>query len=195
MPSPDDDDDKLHETKEQCDVPKCIEELEDVFLIQVPNDIAEQFNLLLGGKCHKSTDVQVTFGEATDGAPQAATITVDGYDLPGRLCNLPTVVEVHKSFDIESGKYYKANQIGQMLVVDHCESALPTDVELPHGLSIPTQSIRRRKWDKRRPRRMVGKYTSIEMEQLQKELACIAAGKKFGKQYEVMYEDVYEFVS
>ena len=123
---------------------------EEHFLLQVPNHIAARLNALLQQGQSESGAVQVTFSEAVEGKPQAATMRVDGMELPARLCQLPTIVESHKS--LNGGElYHKTGQVGQMLVCDSDEAALPTEVELPNGLAPPTANIRKRKWRKRPP--------------------------------------------
>ena len=91
---------------------------EEHFLLQVPNHIAARLNALLQqGQSENAAKaaVQVTFSEAVEGKPQAATMRVDGMELPARLCQLPTIVESHKS--LNGGElYYKTGQVGQMLV-------------------------------------------------------------------------------
>ena len=99
------------------------------FLLQVPNHIAARLNALLQQGQSESGAVQVTFSEAVEGKPQAATMRVDGMELPARLCQLPTIVESHKS--LNGGElYHKTGQVGQMLVCDTDEAALPTEVEM-----------------------------------------------------------------
>ena len=114
---------------------------EEHFLLQVPNHIAARLNALLQQGQSESGAVQVTFSEAVEGKPQAATMRVDGMELPARLCQLPTIVESHKS--LNGGElYHKTGQVGQMLVCDSDEAALPTEVELPNGLAPPTADVR-----------------------------------------------------
>lgn len=171
------------------------EALEEVLLLQVPNDVAAQFERLLREAPQGSKGVRVSFDESAEGAPQAARLRVGGEELPGRLCRLPTVVEVHKSFDGPSGTYYKANQIGQMLVVDRDAEALPTEAELPHGLSAPTAHIRRRKWTRASQKDMkrAGGYTRAQMAALEDELAKYNEGKKAPPPLkELVWEDVLE---
>ena len=171
------------------------EALEEVLLLQVPNDVAAQFERLLREEPQGSQGVRVTFDEPTEGASQAARLRVGGEELPGRLCRLPTVVEVHKSFDGPSGTYYKANQIGQMLVVDRNPAALPKKVELPHGLSPPTAHIRKHKWTRRSQKMMErrGGYTQSQMAALENELSQYAKNKKAPQPIkELVWEDVYE---
>ena len=171
------------------------EALEEVLLLQVPNDVAAQFERLLREEPQGSQGVRVTFDEPTEGASQAARLRVGGEELPGRLCRLPTVVEVHKSFDGPSGTYYKANQIGQMLVVDRDAAALPTEAELPHGLSAPTARIRRRKWTRASQKHVAkgGGYTQAQMAALEDELAMYSVGKKAPPPHkELVWEDVLE---
>jgi len=172
-----------------------LEALEEVLLLQVPNDVAAQFERLLSEEPQGSKGVRVSFDESDEGAPQAARLRVGGEELPGRLCRLPTVVEVHKSFDGPSGTYYKANQIGQMLVVDRDAETLPTEAELPHGLSAPTMGIRRRKWTRKAQKDMkrVGGYTRAQMAALEDELAKYNVGKKAPAPVkELVWEDVLE---
>ncbi len=169
--------------------------LEEVLLLQVPNDVAAQFQRLLREEPQGSPGVRVTFDEPAEGAPQTARLSVGGEALPGRLCRLPTVVEVHKSLDGPSGTYYKANQIGQMLVVDRDAQALPTEAELPHGLSAPTANIRRRKWTRASQKHVQkgGGYTQAEMAALEDELAMYNVGKKAPPPVkELVWEDVLE---
>jgi|SaaInlV_125m_DNA_1040241.scaffolds.fasta_scaffold02503_7 TATA-binding protein-associated factor Taf7 len=168
---------------------------EEVFAIQVPNDVAARFNHLLRDSPYSPAGVQVQFDEPTKGQPQGARLTLDGETLPARLCRLPTVVEVHKSFDPGSGVFHKANQIGQMLVVDRNPAALPKKVELPHGLSPPTAHIRKHKWTRRSQKLMErrGGYTKAQMAEVENELGEYAKNKKAPKPIkEIVWEDVYE---
>ena len=128
-----------------------VSNLEEHFLLQVPDHIAARLQALIQQQAENAPgDVAVTFDEGGPDKPQSATLRVDGTDLPARLCKLPTIVETHKSLDGET--YYKTGQVGQMLVVDDEEAALPTDLELRDGLAPPTANIRKRKWRKRPPR-------------------------------------------
>ena len=123
------------------------EGMEEVCFLQVPNDVAEKLNRMLrlqGASSSSSsssstspTSVQVMFDETPGDGPQHARLRVGDLELPGRLCNLPTIVEVHKSFDPKCGTYHKANQAGQMIVVDHDEAVLPTERELPKRPQCP----------------------------------------------------------
>lgn len=171
------------------------EGLEEVCFLQVPNDVAEKLKRMLRPQSSSSsstspTSVQVMFDETPGDGPQQARLRVGDLDLPGRLCSLPTVVEVHKSFDPESGTFYKANQAGQMIVVDHDEASLPTERELPNGLSAPTARIRRRKWRTRNP----PAYTATNMAHLEEELLCLAKNRPMPVTKELVWEDVYEDV-
>ena len=127
-----------------------VSNLEEHFLLQVPDHIAARLQALIQQAENAPGDVAVTFDEGGPDKPQSAALRVDGTDLPARLCKLPTIVETHKSLDGET--YYKTGQVGQMLVVDDEEAALPTDLELRDGLAPPTANIRKRKWRTRPPR-------------------------------------------
>ena len=172
------------------------EGMEEVCFLQVPNDVAAQLNRLLLQQQRSSTSgasptsVQVMFDETPGEGPQQARLRVGDIELPGRLCSLPTIVEVHKSFDPKSGIYHKANQVGQMLVVDHDEGVLPTERELPNGLSAPTARMRKRKWRKKRP----VDHTAADMAHLQEELLCLAKHRPVPDKKELVWEDVYEDV-
>lgn len=176
------------------------EGMEEVCFLQVPNDVAEKLTRMLwlqgargsssSSSTSPTTSVQVIFDETPGGGPRQTRLRVGDLELPGRLCNLPTVVEVHKSLHPESGTYHKCNQAGQMIVVDHDEAALPTERELPNGLSAPTARIRRRKWRKRNP----PAYTAANMAHLEEELLCLAKNQPMPVEKELVWEDVYEDV-
>lgn len=175
------------------------EGMEEVCFLQVPNDVAEKLNRMLrlqGASSSSSssstspTSVQVMFDETPGDGPQHARLRVADLELPGRLCNLPTIVEVHKSFDPKCGTYHKANQAGQMIVVDHDEAVLPTERELPNGLSAPTARIRRRKWRRKRP----AAHTAADVAHLEEELWCLAKHRPVPDKRELVWEDVYEDV-
>ena len=161
---------------------------EEHFLLQVPNHIAARLSALLQQGENAPADVQVTFSEAVEDTPQGATMRVDGVELPARLCKLPTIVESHKSFDGGS-TYYKTGQVGQMLVVESDEAALPTEVELPNGLAPPTANIRKRKWRKRPPR------DEKALEQVQLELEALVRGGPPPPLKELIMEEVEEEIN
>ena len=161
---------------------------EEHFLLQVPNHIAARLSALLQQGENAPADVQVTFSEAVEDTPQGATMRVDGVELPARLCKLPTIVESHKSFD-GGATYYKTGQVGQMLVVESDEAALPTEVELPNGLAPPTANIRKRKWRKRPPR------DEKALEQVQLELEALVRGGPPPPLKELIMEEVEEEIN
>ena len=157
-------------------------------MLQVPNHIAARLTALLQQSENAPADVQVTFSEAVEDKPQGATMRVDGVELPARLCKLPTIVESHKSLD-GGATYYKTGQVGQMLVVESDEAALPTEVELPNGLAPPTANIRKRKWRKRPPR------DEKALEQVQLELEALVRGGPPPPLKELIMEDVEEEIN
>ena len=82
-----------------------------------------------------------------------------------------------------------------MLVVDRDAQALPTEAELPHGLSAPTAGIRRHKWTRASQRHVQksGGYTPAQMAALENELAMYSVGKKAPPPHkELVWEDVLE---
>ena len=88
---------------------------EEHFILQVPAAIADRLRTLLQEDRARGREedgnaparVNITFGEEEEGRPRACSLWLDGETLPGRMCNLPTVVETHKSLEAGAGVYYK----------------------------------------------------------------------------------------
>ncbi|KAF0775933.1 hypothetical protein AaE_000368 [Aphanomyces astaci] len=76
---------------------------------------------------------------------------IDDTELPATLCQLPCIVETHKTYDEKL--FYKSGDIGQILLVhDTPEEQMlyETVTELPGGITPPTTNIVKRKYAKTR---------------------------------------------
>ncbi|KAJ8609069.1 hypothetical protein MRB53_039338 [Persea americana] len=88
--------------------------------------------------------------------PRNAVVTVQGKIFAAKLVDLPTITEVHKSFDKKN--IFKVTDICQMLLVgdriSHEDTVLalpsnPKDYIFPHGLTPPLKNVRTRRFRKR----------------------------------------------
>lgn len=96
-------------------------------------------------------DISIKFKDSRN-----AVVTVREKMFAARLVDLPTITEVHKSFDKKN--IFKVADICQMLVVgdriSHEETVLalpsqPKDYVYPHGLTPPLRHVRQRRFRKR----------------------------------------------
>ena len=84
------------------------------------------------------------------------------------MTSLPTVVETHKSID--GVTYFKAGEIGRVLVVQEGSHAEELPKELSDGLTPAMADVRRRRWRKRPAR------DPAEVEQVAVELEALRGG-------------------
>ncbi|CAK4085568.1 unnamed protein product [Aphanomyces euteiches] len=76
---------------------------------------------------------------------------IDEKELPATLCELPCILETHKTYD--DNLFYKSGEIGQILLVhDSPEEQMLYEpvTELPSGITPPTTNIVKRKYAKTR---------------------------------------------
>jgi len=156
--------------------------LETAVLLRVPPPVAEQLHKQLqakessaaaagaSGKEERGPSVKLHFH---GGASGAVSLQAGSAQLSGQLVNLPSVIEVHKTF--HSDMYYKVTDIGQMIVVQAAAAAAPAapslnanparpkvgaagdaaaaaqplpPVDYPHGLTPPTREIRTKRYER-----------------------------------------------
>lgn len=138
-------------------------------LLDVPEDVAAKLHAWLeGGGEGAAEDVQIELGGDVGGMEPASALYVDGERLTATAAALPTIVEVHKSLD--SVNFFKACDLGHVVVARHDKDELPKGPELPNGLTPPTERIRKRMWRKR------PQYDPKEVEQVAVELEALNGG-------------------
>jgi hypothetical protein len=133
---------------------------ETAYVLDVPDDVGEQLHAWLDGA---DADVHVDIGDNN-----SATLSVNGEHLPAAFAALPTVVESHKSLD--DVNFYKAGEVGCVLVARRGKDELPRTAELASGLTPPASNIRKNLWRKRPSR------DPKEVEQVAVELEALRGG-------------------
>lgn len=127
-------------------------------ILRVPECIAIQIRTTLD-----SIDKEQTIHiKPETGKQNYYQFILDDNTYPALLQNLPCLVESHKTVDMKI--FYKAGDIGQILVVYLNEKSrdlaifeqkILDDVEyIPHGLTIPTMNIIKKKYSRTREKQM-----------------------------------------
>lgn len=156
---------------------------ETALLLRVPPQLADQLRRQLheeskppsataassASSAASKSDLRVTF-TSLEGAVHAQ-LSHGGAQMTGQLVNLPTVIELQKTFDFIH--YYKCTEIGQMIVIQPPGAANatpslnanpsrptapgaaaassappPPPIQFPHGLLPPTRDIRPKRFDR-----------------------------------------------
>ncbi|RHZ06358.1 hypothetical protein DYB31_010136 [Aphanomyces astaci] len=115
------------------------------YLLRVPKRVGEELRKKMAEKEVRGVDV------VAGADNRNFKFRIDDTELPATLCQLPCIVETHKTYDEKL--FYKSGDIGQILLVhDTPEEQMlyETVTELPGGITPPTTNIVKRKYAKTR---------------------------------------------
>ncbi|ETW05408.1 hypothetical protein H310_03176 [Aphanomyces invadans] len=115
------------------------------YLLRVPKKVAVDLRKKMAEKEVRGVDV------VAGADNRNFKFRIDDTELPATLCQLPCIVETHKTYDEKL--FYKSGDIGQILLVhDTPEEQMlyETVTELPGGITPPTTNIVKRKYAKTR---------------------------------------------
>lgn len=131
--------------------------IEDTIILRVMPDSGLEY---LNKACETNdfNGISIKFEDS-----RRAIITIDKIMYAAQLVDLPTITEVHKTFDRKN--IYKSSEICQMLLVTkkigseaELVSALSTDPQVlqhQHGLTPPLHNVRNRRFHKRLSNRVI----------------------------------------
>ena len=128
-------------------------ELENQFLLRLPNEQAEKLKeILLAGNLRDRVSIDV------NNDLRHGNVKIDGEKMTAKLVDLPCIIESLKTLDMKT--FYKTADIAQMLIcsietepeADQKESKSRSYKEkkflYPHGITPPLKNVRRRRFRK-----------------------------------------------
>ncbi|KAF0694576.1 Aste57867_14564 [Aphanomyces stellatus] len=115
------------------------------YLIRVPKKVGAELRKKMQEKEVRGVDV------VAGADNKHFKFHIDDSELPSTLCQLPCILETHKTYD--DNLFYKSGEIGQILLVHESaeeQMLYETVTELPSGITPPTTNIVKRKYAKTR---------------------------------------------
>jgi transcription initiation factor TFIID subunit 7 len=127
---------------------------EEQIVLRLPVPLADQLRSSLAQNSLAENAIQVV-PNIDPANPRKCKFVFEGVEYPAKLCDLPCIVEVQKTFD--RAAYYKSGDICQILVV-YNEGDEEPDELMNDGLTPPTTSIREKRFRKKKFTVRIGIY-------------------------------------